>query len=141
MNRLPGGTVTLLFTDIEGSTQLLHELGSGYREALEEHRRVIREAVQTHEGVEVDTQGDAFFVAFPSARAAVEAAERARVKLASGPIRVRMGIHTGEPEQTETGYVGLDVHRAARIAAAGHGRASTRVGVDARAARRRSAAA
>jgi class 3 adenylate cyclase len=122
MNRLPGGTVTLLFTDIEGSTQLLHELGSGYREALEEHRRVIRKAVGAHGGVEVDTQGDAFFVAFPSARDAVAAAQEAQAGLASGAVRVRMGIHTGETEATDTGYVGLDVHRAARIASAGHGR-------------------
>jgi len=121
MNELPSGTVTLLFTDIEGSTRLLHELGVGYREALDEHRRVIRDAVEAHGGVEVDTQGDAFFVAFPSARDAVCASQEAQQALASGPIRVRMGIHTGEPEPTETGYVGVDVHRAARIAGAGHG--------------------
>jgi predicted ATPase len=121
MNELPSGTVTLLFTDIEGSTRLLHELGVGYREALDEHRRVIREAVEAHGGVEVDTQGDAFFVAFPSARNAVDAAQSAQQALTSGPIRVRMGIHTGEPERTETGYVGVDVHRGARIASAGHG--------------------
>jgi predicted ATPase len=121
MNELPSGTVTLLFTDIEGSTRLLHELGVGYREALDEHRRVIRDAVEAHGGVEVDTQGDAFFVAFPSARDAVNASQEAQQALTSGPIRVRMGIHTGEPEPTETGYVGVDVHRAARIASAGHG--------------------
>jgi predicted ATPase len=121
LNALPSGTVTLLFTDIEGSTRLLRELGVGYREALDEHRRVIRDAVEAHGGVEVDTQGDAFFVAFPSARDAVDASQEAQQALASGPIRVRMGIHTGEPEQTETGYVGVDVHRAARIASAGHG--------------------
>jgi class 3 adenylate cyclase len=121
MNRLPGGTVTLLFTDIEGSTQLLRELGAGYREALEEHRSAVREAVAAHGGVEVDTQGDAFFVAFPSARAAVAAAAGAQAALSRGPVRVRMGVHTGEPEATGSGYVGLDVHHAARIAAAGHG--------------------
>jgi len=121
MKELPIGTVTLLFTDIEGSTRLLHELGVGYREALDEHRRVIRDAVEAHGGVEVDTQGDAFFVAFPGARDAVAAAQAAQQALAPGSIRVRMGLHTGEPEPTETGYVGADVHRAARIASAGHG--------------------
>jgi predicted ATPase len=121
MNELPSGTVTLLFTDIEGSTRLLHELGVGYREALEEHRRAIRDAVEAHGGVEIDTQGDAFFVAFSGAREAVAAAQEAQQALAPGSIRVRMGLHTGEPEPTETGYVGVDVHRAARIASAGHG--------------------
>jgi predicted ATPase len=121
MNELPSGTVTLLFTDIEGSTRLLHELGAGYREALDEHRRVIRQAFKAHGGVEVDTQGDAFFVAFHGANDAAEAAQSAQQALESGPIRVRMGIHTGEPERTESGYVGVDVHRGARIAGAGHG--------------------
>jgi len=121
MNDLPSGTVTLLFTDIEGSTRLLQELGTDYREALDEHRRVIRNAFETRGGVEVDTQGDAFFVAFPAARDAVDAAREAQQALASGPIRVRMGIHTGEPERTGSGYVGMDVHRAARIASAAHG--------------------
>ena len=121
MTELPSGTVTLLFTDIEGSTRLLHELGVSYREALDEHRRAIRAAVAAHGGVEVDTQGDAFFVAFASARDAVTAAQEAQQALAPGSIRVRMGIHTGEPEPTGTGYVGVDVHRAARIAGAGHG--------------------
>jgi predicted ATPase/class 3 adenylate cyclase len=121
MNELPSGTVTLLFTDIEGSTRLLHDLGAGYRKALEEHRRVIRNAVEAHGGVEVDIQGDAFFVAFPHAGDAVHAAQKAQQALEAGSVRVRMGIHTGEPERTETGYVGVDVHRAARIASAGHG--------------------
>jgi predicted ATPase/class 3 adenylate cyclase len=121
MTTLPSGTVTLLFTDIEGSTRLLHELGAGYREALDEHRRVIRGAAEAHGGVEVDTQGDAFFIAFPGAKDAVDAAQEAQEALAPGPICVRMGVHTGEPEPTETGYVGVDVHRAARIAGAGHG--------------------
>jgi predicted ATPase/class 3 adenylate cyclase len=119
---LPSGTVTFLFTDIEGSTRLLQELGaSTYADALAEHRRILREAVLRHEGVEVDTQGDAFFVAFPTAPGAVEAAEEAQRALSVGPIRVRMGIHTGTPHITDEGYVGPDVHRAARIAAAGHG--------------------
>jgi len=122
MPDLPSGTVTFLFTDVEGSTKLLHELGAeGYAAALAEHRRVIREAFQAHEGVEVDTQGDAFFVAFPTAPGALRAAAEALEGLVSGPIRVRVGIHTGTPHVAEEGYVGGDVHRAARIAAAGHG--------------------
>src|SRR5579862_97743 len=119
---LPTGTVTLLFTDVEGSTRLLHELGSaGYAEALAEHRRVLRVAVAAHGGVEVDTQGDAFFVAFSTAEAAAAAAQAGQEALAVGPIRVRMGLHTGAPTLTAEGYVGLDVHRGARIAALAHG--------------------
>ena len=119
---LPSGTVTLLFTDIEGSTKLLEELGTkGYAQALAEHRRLVREAFSRRGGVEVDTQGDAFFVAFPTAPDAIEAAKEALDALARGPIRVRMGLHTGTPHVTDEGYVGRDVHKAARIAAAGHG--------------------
>src|SRR5436190_6892790 len=119
MRELPKGTVTFLFTDIEGSTRLLHELGERrYAEALGEHRRVLREAFARHGGVEVDTQGDAFFVAFPTAPGALAAASEATEALASGPVRVRMGLHTGTPLVTAEGYVGADVHRAARIAAA-----------------------
>jgi predicted ATPase len=119
---LPSGTVTFLFTDVEGSTKLLHELGAqGYAAALAEHRRILRQAFALHGGVEVDTQGDAFFVAFPSARGAIDAAARASEELAAGPIRVRMGIHTGTAHLAEEGYVGIDVHRAARIGACGHG--------------------
>ena len=119
---LPAGTVTFLFTDVEGSTELLHELGAErYGEALAEHRRVIREACAAEGGVEVDTQGDAFFFAFARAPAALAAADAFVEQLASGPIRVRVGLHTGTPLLTEGGYVGGDVHRAARIAAAGHG--------------------
>jgi predicted ATPase len=121
MRQLPSGTVTFLFTDIEGSTRLLEELGDRYAAALAEHRRVIREALATYSGIEVDTQGDAFFVAFGRAIDAVEAAREAQRALDSGPIRVRMGVHTGEPQLTAEGYVGMDVHKAARIAAAGHG--------------------
>ena len=114
--------MTFLFTDVEGSTKLLHELGAeAYAEALAEHRRAVREAVAAHGGVEVDTQGDAFFVAFPTAPGALAAAGSARDALADGPIRVRIGLHSGTPLVTEEGYVGPDVHRAARIAAAGHG--------------------
>src|SRR5438094_4546616 len=119
-SHLPSGTVTFLFTDIESSTRLLHELGDAYADALAEHRRVLREAFARHGGVEVDTQGDAFFVAFARASDALAAAREAQSAL-DGEIRVRMGIHTGEPLLTEEGYVGIDVHRAARIAAAGHG--------------------
>ena len=119
---LPSGTVTFLFTDVEGSTKLLHELGAErYAAALTEHHRIVRRAMSAHGGVEVDTQGDACFVAFPTAPGALEAAAEARQGLASGPIRVRMGIHTGTPHMGEEGYVGVDLHRAARIAACGHG--------------------
>jgi predicted ATPase/class 3 adenylate cyclase len=119
---LPTGTVTFLFTDVEGSTKLLHELGAvRYAEALAEHRRVARAAFAAHGGVEADTQGDAFFVAFPTAPGALAAAAQATEGLAPGPTRVRMGIHTGTPLLGEEGYVGVDVHRAARIAACGHG--------------------
>jgi predicted ATPase/class 3 adenylate cyclase len=118
----PSGTVTFLFTDVEGSTSLLQRVGSeAYAEALAEHRRVIRDACAAHGGVEIDTQGDSLFVAFGRARDAIAAARAAQQGLAGGPIRVRMGIHTGEPLQTENGYAGMDVHRAARVAAAGHG--------------------
>jgi class 3 adenylate cyclase len=118
---LPGGTVTFLFTDVEGSTRLLHELGDAYANVLAEHRRVLRDAFTRHGGVEVDTQGDAFFVAFPRSSDALAAAAAARDALATSPVRVRMGLHTGEPLLTDEGYVGIDVHRAARIAAVGHG--------------------
>src|SRR5687767_3354780 len=119
---LPSGTVTFLFTDVEGSTRLLHALGAeGYADALATHRRILRETCTRHGGVEVDTQGDAFFIAFPTAPGALAAADEARHQLSSGPIRVRMGLHTGTPHLTDEGYVGPDVHRAARIAAAGHG--------------------
>ena len=114
--------MTFLFTDVEGSTRLLHELGAaGYADALAEHRRILRRAFGAHGGVEVDTQGDAFFVAFPTAPGALAAAADALAGLERGPIRVRMGVHTGTPHVGEEGYVGVDVHRAARIAAAGHG--------------------
>ena len=118
---LPTGTVTFLFTDVEGSTRLLQEYGTGYADLLGEHRTALREAFTRYDGVEVDTQGDAFFVAFARATNAAAAAAAAREALSGGPIRVRMGIHTGEPQLTDEGYVGIDVHRAARIAAAAHG--------------------
>jgi predicted ATPase/class 3 adenylate cyclase len=118
----PSGTVTLVFTDIEGSTRLLEELGTdAYRDALAEHRRIVREACARHSGYEVDYEGDAFFYAFSSAKQAVDAVNEAMARLDGGPIRIRVGIHTGEPELDPPKYVGLDVHRAARIMAAAHG--------------------
>ena len=119
---LPSGTVTFLFTDVEGSTRLLHSLGAeGYAEALAEHRRVIREVCASEGGVEVDTQGDAFFFAFATAPGALAAASALTESLASGPIAVRVGLHTGTPLLTDEGYVGNDVHFAARVASSGHG--------------------
>jgi predicted ATPase len=119
---LPAGTVTFLFTDVEGSTRLLEEIGDeAYEEALSVHRRIVRAACQAHDGVEVDTQGDAFFFAFSSATAAASAASATREALAPGPIHVRIGLHTGTPRLTDEGYVGKDVHFAARVAATGHG--------------------
>jgi predicted ATPase len=119
---LPVGTVTFLFTDVEGSTRLLAELGdAGYSEALAEHRKLIREVSGRLGGVEVDTQGDSFFFVFPTAPAAIEAAREIDAGLGDGPVSVRMGLHTGTPLVTDEGYVGADVHRAARIAASGHG--------------------
>src|SRR5262245_12523165 len=119
---LPTGTVTLLFTDIEGSTRLLHELGSErYGEALAEHRRVVRGECARHGGVEVDAHGDGVFVAFATAPEALAAARDITGALASGPIRVRVGVHPGTPLLTDEGYVGVDVHRAARIAAVAQG--------------------
>src|SRR2546427_2770358 len=124
----PSGTVTFLFTDIEGSTRLLTELGPDrYRIALEDHRRIVRNAVARHEGDEVDTQGDAFLVAFRRATDAVQAAVEVQRALGSHtwpddkPVRVRMGIHTAEVSDASEGYVGIGVHRGARIAAAGYG--------------------
>ena len=118
---LPSGTVSFLFTDVAGSTRLLQERGDEYADLLADHRAIVRAALSRHSGVEVDTQGDAFFAAFARASDAVAAAEQIRDGLRDGPVRVRIGIHTGEPLVTGEGYVGLDVHRAARIAAAAHG--------------------
>ena len=120
---LPTGTVTFLFTDIEGSTRILHALGpTAYASALEQHRELLRDAFAAAGGVEVDTQGDAFFVAFPTAVGAAEAASAAHARLDGGPVSVRIGLHTGAPLATGEGYVGGDVHRGARIAALAHGR-------------------
>jgi class 3 adenylate cyclase len=123
----PSGTVTFLFTDIEGSTRLLDRLGDQYASVLAEHHQVLRAAVQKWNGREVDTQGDAFFVTFARALDAVQCAIDAQRALAAHEwinnerVRVRMGLHTGEPLIASTGYVGMDVHRAARIGDAGHG--------------------
>jgi predicted ATPase/class 3 adenylate cyclase len=123
----PTGTVTFLFTDIEGSTRLLHDLGDRYKDALENHRRLLREAFDRHEGYEVDTQGDAFFVAFARAQDALQSAAEGQRALAAHrwpdgrQLRVRMGVHTCEATATEEGYVGIGVHRGARVASAGHG--------------------
>jgi predicted ATPase/class 3 adenylate cyclase len=127
MRELPRGTVTLLFTDIEGSTLLLQQVGNRYTSVLEECRHLLRTAFQQYHGLEVDTQGDAFFVAFAHATDAVAASAAAQRALAthSWPegvaVRVRMGVHTGEPSLVAEGYVGLDVPYAARIMSAGHG--------------------
>lgn len=127
MPGLPVGNVTFLFTDIEGSTRLLQQLGERYAAVLEEHRLLMRTAFQEQGGQEIDTQGDAFFFAFSSAKQAVLAAINAQRRLFSHiwpegiSVRVRMGLHTGEATMSGSGYVGLDVHRAARICAVGHG--------------------
>jgi class 3 adenylate cyclase len=124
---LPRGTVTFLFTDIEGSTRLITALGDGYAELLATHQRVLRKAIGAHSGCEVGTQGDAFFVAFARARDAMGAAVAAQRALGAVPspegvsLRVRMGLHTGEAAVRGATYVGLDVHRAARICSAAHG--------------------
>jgi predicted ATPase/class 3 adenylate cyclase len=123
----PSGTVTLLFSDIEGSTRLLQRSGDAYAGLLAEHRRVLREAFEQYGGYVLDSEGDAFFVAFSSANDAASAAAEAQRALAEHEwpgeheIRVRMGLHTGEPRPVDGRYVGLDVHHAARVMAAGHG--------------------
>src|SRR6266498_1091731 len=123
----PSGTITFLFTDIEGSTNLLDKLGDQYAEVLAEHHKILRAAIQKWNGKEVDTQGDAFFVTFSRALDAIQCAAEAQRALASHTwpqgehLRVRMGLHTGEPLISSTGYVGMDVHRASRIGDAGHG--------------------
>jgi class 3 adenylate cyclase len=127
VSSLPSGTVTFLFTDIEGSTALLRELGEGYAEVLGQERRLLRETLAGAGGQEIDTQGDAFFFSFTRARDAVAGAVNAQRALAEHQwpdgveVKVRMGLHTGEPSVGDEGYVGLDVVRAARICSAGHG--------------------
>src|SRR5438034_1442418 len=127
MDELPSGTVSFLFTDIEGSTQLVRQLGAGYSDVLAEQQRILRAAFAAHGGREVDTQGDSFVVAFRRAKDAVAAAVDAQRDLAAPAwpdgtaVKVRMGLHTGEPQVGEKRYVGLGVHKAARIGGAGHG--------------------
>jgi len=127
VNALPGGTVTLLFSDIEGSTRLLEQLGDRYEQVDRDHRRILREELQGSGGQEIDTQGDAFFFSFTRARDAVRGAVAAQRALTAHTwsdgveVKVRMGLHTGEPTVGEEGYLGMDVVRAARICSAGHG--------------------
>src|SRR2546423_7494834 len=127
MAELPTGTVTFLFTDIEGSTQLLRDLGDGYASVWKQHQLIIREALAAAAGAEVGTEGDSFFAAFSSAPGAVQAAVAAQRGLAGhawptgSAVRVRMGLHTGDGVLIGSDYVGMDVHRAARIASAAHG--------------------
>nr|WP_297430314.1 adenylate/guanylate cyclase domain-containing protein [uncultured Actinotalea sp.] len=124
---LPTGTVTLLFTDVEGSTRLVARLGERYADVVSAQRRVLRGAFRRWGGHELGTEGDSFFVVFPAARDAVCAARDAQLELARTAwpdgvrVRVRMGLHTGEPSRHEDGYVGMDVHRAARVAGSAHG--------------------
>ena len=127
MNNLPSGTVTFLFTDIEGSTRLLQQLGEDYTSLLADHDQLLRGIFERYNGNIRGTEGDSFFVAFSSAMDALHAVIQVQQALAAHPwingvsVRVRMGLHTGEPQISELGYVGIDVHRAARIAAAAHG--------------------
>jgi class 3 adenylate cyclase len=127
MRDLPRGTVTFLFTDVEGSTRLLKELRDGYGEVLADHQRILREAFEAAGGQEIDTQGDSFFVAFPRAKDGVTAAVAVQRGLAAhhwpkgAAVRVRIGLHTGEPTVGDERYVGIGVHKTARIAAAAHG--------------------
>ena len=124
---LPAGTVTMVFTDIEGSTSLLQALGDSYPQALADHHRLIREAFARNGAFERGSAGDGLYFVFPTARDAVLAAIDGQLALAGHAwpggiaMRDRMGLHTGEPRSASEGYVGLDVHRAARICAAGHG--------------------
>ena len=127
MSTLPTGTVTFVFTDIEGSTRLLQQLGDAYADVTRDHRGIVRDTFGANGGAEVDTQGDAFFYSFGRARDAVRAAVAAQRELAAhtwpegATVKVRMGLHTGEPTVGDEGYLGLDVVRAARICSAGHG--------------------
>lgn len=127
MSNLPSGTITILFTDIEGSTRLLQQLGEKYATLIAEHNLLLREASETNNGRVMGLEGDSFFVVFPRALDAINAVVQSQRALATHAwpeavtVRVRMGLHTGEPQISALGYVGIDVHRAARIAAAGHG--------------------
>lgn len=121
------GTVTFLFTDIEGSTRLLHRLGEKYENILREHHRILRATINKFGGIEQDNAGDGFFISFNNAGNAVQSALEIQKIISSHhwddgiQLRVRMGIHTGEAKKSESGYIGIDVHKASRISAAGHG--------------------
>lgn len=127
MDALPGGTVTFLFSDIEGSTRLLEQLGDRYEDVDRDHRRILRQWLGEAGGLEIDNQGDAFFFSFQRAKDAVAGAVAAQRQLATNAwpqgvdVRIRMGLHTGEPTVGAEGYLGMDVVRAARICSAGHG--------------------
>src|SRR3954465_1871002 len=123
MEDLPSGTVTLLFTGVEGSTVLVHALGAAYQKALAEHRELLRDAVASHAGREVDCRADELLACFPRASDGLAAAIAAQLAMTSqdSQLRVRMGLHTGEPELIGDAYIGIDVTRAARICSAGHG--------------------
>ncbi|MGZ8695700.1 MAG: adenylate/guanylate cyclase domain-containing protein, partial [Gaiellaceae bacterium] len=127
MRELPTGTVTFFFTDIEGSTRLLHELGQSYQDALAQHHRVLRSAIQGAGGLEISTHGDAFFAVFTDPDRALEAAASAQRTLTAQEwpddhdLRVRIGLHTGEGVLAVDDYVGIDVHAAARVCSAAHG--------------------
>ena len=127
MDALPGGTVTFLFSDIEGSTRLLEQLGDRYEDVDRDHRRILRQRLGEAGGLEIDNQGDAFFFSFQRAKDAVAGAVAAQRQLATNAwpegvdVRIRMGLHTGEPTVGAEGYLGMDVVRAARICSAGHG--------------------
>jgi class 3 adenylate cyclase len=124
----PAGTLTLVFSDMEGSTRLARALGEGWPALLDRHRRLLRESVEAEGGTVVDCQGDSMFAVFRSASAGVRAATEAQRRMAAEPwpdgvvVRVRIGVHTGEPASTtDGGYAGVDVSHAARLCAAGHG--------------------
>jgi class 3 adenylate cyclase len=127
LDALPGGTVTFLFSDIEGSTRLLEQLGDRYEDVDRDHRRILRQWLGEAGGLEIDNQGDAFFFSFQRAKDAVAGAVAAQRQLATNAwpegvdVRIRMGLHTGEPTVGAEGYLGMDVVRAARICSAGHG--------------------
>jgi class 3 adenylate cyclase len=127
MAALPVGTVTFVFSDIEGSTDLMKRLGASYADLISDHRRIVRDTFERHEGIEIDMQGDSFFFAFARARDAVAAAvelQRAHAEHEwpeGETVRVRMGLHTGEPAVGKEGYLGVDVVRAARLSATGAG--------------------
>jgi len=127
LRNLPNGTVTFLFTDVEGSTRLLRDLGSRYAQLLADQQEILRKLVREGGGEEVDSQGEGMFIVFRRAHDAVSTAVACQRAMAAHAwpggrsVRIRMGLHTGEPERTDSGYVGIDVHRAARICAAGHG--------------------